>query len=220
MHGIGRTVFTGSQIADFDVEILGVLEKYRAKGISWSSRRLSGGVAGAHRRNARHERQPRLHRRQTDRRGGDGVSVFRNLILSAGIRPIEDMPARPGPAACRSPASRPRHHAGSRAGGTRPDARNIPASGAGAGGRCAHDGYRHADFLGGGLHARRSTRSRRNSARSVLNRARASRRRRHRKCNRVKMGNPAGWNHRMLHDQRTTDGRRYGRGGRRHGHLR
>ena len=75
MHGVGRTVFTGSQISDFDVEILGVLENIGPK----ESLILSPALrrpAGTHRRHAGDERQPRIHRRQTDWSGGHGVSVL------------------------------------------------------------------------------------------------------------------------------------------------
>ncbi len=42
MHGVGRTVFAGSQIYDFEVEILGVLENIGPKE-SLIVARLSGG---------------------------------------------------------------------------------------------------------------------------------------------------------------------------------
>ena len=73
MKGVGRTVFAGNRIEEFQVEILGVLENIGPKQ-SLILARLSG-RPGSHRRAAGHERQPGLHRRQAARRGGHGVSL-------------------------------------------------------------------------------------------------------------------------------------------------
>ncbi len=101
MHGIGRTVFTGSQIADFDVEILGVLENIGPKE-SLIIARLSGG--------------PLEHTGVMQGMSGSPVYIDGKLAGAvamafpfskdpiAGIRPIEDMlRSSPGVA----PASRP-----------------------------------------------------------------------------------------------------------------
>ncbi len=101
MHGVGRTVFTGSQISDFDVEILGVLENIGPKE-SLILARLSGG--------------PLEHTGVMQGMSGSPVYIDGKLIGAvamafpfskdpiAGIRPIEDM-LRSSPAA--APASRP-----------------------------------------------------------------------------------------------------------------
>jgi hypothetical protein len=101
MHGVGRTVFTGSQISDFDVEILGVLENIGPKE-SLIIGRLSGG--------------PLEHTGVMQGMSGSPVYIDGKLIGAvamafpfskdpiAGIRPIEDM-LRSSPAA--APASRP-----------------------------------------------------------------------------------------------------------------
>lgn len=102
MHGVGRTVFAGSQISDFDVEILGVLENIGPKE-SLIIARLSGG--------------PLEHTGVMQGMSGSPVYIDGKLIGAvamafpfskdpiAGIRPIEDM-LRSSPAA--APASRPR----------------------------------------------------------------------------------------------------------------
>lgn len=101
MHGVGRTVFSGSQISDFDVEILGVLENIGPKE-SLIVARLSGG--------------PLEHTGVMQGMSGSPVYIDGKLIGAvamafpfskdpiAGIRPIEDM-LRSSPAA--APASRP-----------------------------------------------------------------------------------------------------------------
>jgi hypothetical protein len=101
MHGVGRTVFTGSQISDFDVEILGVLENVGPKE-SLIIGRLSGG--------------PLEHTGVMQGMSGSPVYINGKLIGAvamafpfskdpiAGIRPIEDM-LRSSPAT--APASRP-----------------------------------------------------------------------------------------------------------------
>src|SRR6516165_5435162 len=101
MHGIGRTVFSGSQISDFDVEILGVLENIGPKE-SLIIGRLSGG--------------PLEHTGVMQGMSGSPVYIDGKLIGAvamafpfskdpiAGIRPIEDM-LRSSPAAAQS--SRP-----------------------------------------------------------------------------------------------------------------
>lgn len=101
MHGVGRTVFTGSQISDFDVEILGVLENIGPKE-SLIIGRLSGG--------------PLEHTGVMQGMSGSPVYIDGKLIGAvamafpfskdpiAGIRPIEDMLRSSPPAA---PASRP-----------------------------------------------------------------------------------------------------------------
>jgi len=101
MHGVGRTVFAGSQISDFDVEILGVLENIGPKE-SLIIARLSGG--------------PLEHTGVMQGMSGSPVYIDGKLIGAvamafpfskdpiAGIRPIEDM-LRSSPAA--APASRP-----------------------------------------------------------------------------------------------------------------
>jgi SpoIVB peptidase S55 len=100
MHGVGRTVFTGSQISDFDVEILGVLENIGPKE-SLIIARLSGG--------------PLEHTGVMQGMSGSPVYIDGKLIGAvamafpfskdpiAGIRPIEDMLRSSAPA----PASRP-----------------------------------------------------------------------------------------------------------------
>jgi SpoIVB peptidase S55 len=102
MHGVGRTVFVGSQISDFDVEILGVLENIGPKE-SLIIGRLSGG--------------PLEHTGVMQGMSGSPVYIDGKLIGAvamafpfskdpiAGIRPIEDM-LRSSPAA--APASRPK----------------------------------------------------------------------------------------------------------------
>ena len=101
MHGVGRTVFSGSQISDFDVEILGVLENIGPKE-SLIIARLSGG--------------PLEHTGVMQGMSGSPVFIGGKLIGAvamafpfskdpiAGIRPIEDMLRSSPPA---SPASRP-----------------------------------------------------------------------------------------------------------------
>ncbi len=88
MHGVGRTVFTGTQISDFDVEILGVLENIGPKE-SLIIARLSGG--------------PLEHTGVMQGMSGSPVYIDGKLIGAvamafpfskdpiAGIRPIEDM---------------------------------------------------------------------------------------------------------------------------------
>ncbi|MGA7234620.1 MAG: SpoIVB peptidase S55 domain-containing protein [Bryobacteraceae bacterium] len=100
MHGVGRTVFAGSQISDFDVEILGVLENIGPKE-SLIVARLAGG--------------PLEHTGVMQGMSGSPVYIDGKLIGAvamafpfskdpiAGIRPIEDM-LRSSPAA--APASR------------------------------------------------------------------------------------------------------------------
>ncbi|HEX3877462.1 MAG TPA: SpoIVB peptidase S55 domain-containing protein [Bryobacteraceae bacterium] len=100
MHGVGRTVFSGSQISDFDVEILGVLENVGPKE-SLIIARLSGG--------------PLEHTGVMQGMSGSPVYIDGKLIGAvamafpfskdpiAGIRPIEDMlqvapPVTPQPA--------------------------------------------------------------------------------------------------------------------------
>jgi hypothetical protein len=102
MHGVGRTVFAGSQISDFDVEILGVLENIGPKE-SLIVARLSGG--------------PLEHTGVMQGMSGSPVYIDGKLIGAvamafpfskdpiAGIRPIEDM-LRSSPAAAPR-ASRP-----------------------------------------------------------------------------------------------------------------
>jgi hypothetical protein len=101
MRGVGRTVFAGSQISDFDVEILGVLENIGPKE-SLIIARLAGG--------------PLEHTGVMQGMSGSPVYVDGKLIGAvamafpfskdpiAGIRPIEDM-LHSLPAA--APASRP-----------------------------------------------------------------------------------------------------------------
>jgi hypothetical protein len=101
MKGVGRTVFSGSQISDFDVEILGVLENIGPKE-SLIIARLSGG--------------PLEHTGVMQGMSGSPVYIDGKLAGAvamafpfskdpiAGIRPIEDM-LRSSPAA--APASRP-----------------------------------------------------------------------------------------------------------------
>jgi hypothetical protein len=95
MHGTGRTVFAGSQISDFDVEILGVLENIGPKE-SLIIARLSGG--------------PLEHTGVMQGMSGSPVYIDGKLAGAvamafpfskdpiAGIRPIEDM-LRSSPAA-------------------------------------------------------------------------------------------------------------------------
>ncbi len=101
MHGIGRTVFNGSQISDFDVEVLGVLENVGPKE-SLIIARLSGG--------------PLEHTGVMQGMSGSPVYIGGKLVGAvamafpfskdpiAGIRPIEDM-LQSWPAS--APASRP-----------------------------------------------------------------------------------------------------------------
>ncbi len=101
MHGTGRTVFSGSQISDFDVEVLGVLENIGPKE-SLIVARLSGG--------------PLEHTGVMQGMSGSPVYVDGKLMGAvamafpfskdpiAGIRPIEDMLRATGP---RAAASRP-----------------------------------------------------------------------------------------------------------------
>ena len=101
MHGVGRTVFAGSQISDFDVEVLGVLENIGPKE-SLIIARLSGG--------------PLEHTGVMQGMSGSPVYIDDKLIGAvamafpfskdpiAGIRPIEDM-LRSSPST--APASRP-----------------------------------------------------------------------------------------------------------------
>ena len=74
LHGTGRTVFSGDKVEEFQVEILGVLENTGPRQ-SLILARLSGGPAGTYRRDAGHERESSVYRRQTGRRRGDGVPV-------------------------------------------------------------------------------------------------------------------------------------------------
>jgi hypothetical protein len=108
MHGVGRTVFAGSQISDFDVEVLGVLENIGPKE-SLIIARLSGG--------------PLEHTGVMQGMSGSPVYVDGKLIGAiamafpfskdpiAGIRPIEDM-LLSSPTA--TPGSRPRLALGDR----------------------------------------------------------------------------------------------------------
>ena len=59
-RGIGKTVFSGNKIDEFQVEILGVLENLGPKQ-SVILARLSGGSAGEDRSDARDERKPGLY---------------------------------------------------------------------------------------------------------------------------------------------------------------
>ncbi len=106
MHGVGRTVFAGSQISDFDVEVLGVLENIGPKE-SLIIARLSGG--------------PLEHTGVMQGMSGSPVYIDGKLIGAvamafpfskdpiAGIRPIEDMLRSSVSAAPNAaPASRPK----------------------------------------------------------------------------------------------------------------
>ena len=68
MVGIGRTVFSGTQVEEFKAHILGVIENVIGTQRNLILARLEGGPLAQHRRHRRHERQPGLHRRQVDRR--------------------------------------------------------------------------------------------------------------------------------------------------------
>src|SRR5689334_7676968 len=88
MRGVGRTVFTGNRIEEFNVEILGVLENFEPKG-SLILGRLSGG--------------PLEHTGVMQGMSGSPVYIDGKLVGAvamafpfakdpiAGIRPIEDM---------------------------------------------------------------------------------------------------------------------------------
>jgi len=65
MHGIGKTVFSGNQIEDFQVEIWGCWKCRSAA--EYHSGPAVRRPSGTYRRNAGDERQPGVHRRQTDR---------------------------------------------------------------------------------------------------------------------------------------------------------
>ena len=103
MHGIGRTVFSGSQISDFDVEVLGVLENIGPKE-SLIIARLSGG--------------PLEHTGVMQGMSGSPVYIDGKLVGAvamafpfskdpiAGIRPIEDMLRTPAASPAAQPARR------------------------------------------------------------------------------------------------------------------
>ena len=74
MRGIGRTVFSGNRIEEFQVEDPGRARQHRPQGIA-HPRPAFRRTAGAYRRHAGHERQPGLHRRQTGRRRRHGLPV-------------------------------------------------------------------------------------------------------------------------------------------------
>ena len=59
-HAIGKTVFQGNKIEEFQVDILGVLENVGPRQ-SIILARLSGGPLAGNGRHAGHERQPGLH---------------------------------------------------------------------------------------------------------------------------------------------------------------
>ncbi len=102
MRGVGRTVFSGNQIQDFQVEILGVLDNIGPKE-SLILARLSGG--------------PLEHTGVMQGMSGSPVYIGDKLLGAvamafpyakdpiAGIRPIEEMVGRAGPAP--PPATRP-----------------------------------------------------------------------------------------------------------------
>ncbi len=54
-HGVGRTVFSGTKVEEFQVEVLGVLENLGPRQ-SIILARLSGGPLGEYRGHAGHER--------------------------------------------------------------------------------------------------------------------------------------------------------------------
>jgi hypothetical protein len=103
MHGVGRTVFAGNRIDEFQVEILGVLENIGPKE-SIIIARLSGG--------------PLEHTGVMQGMSGSPVYIDGKLIGAvamafpfskdpiAGIRPIEDM-LRVAPSLAKSPAPHP-----------------------------------------------------------------------------------------------------------------
>ena len=104
-HGVGRTVFSGTRVEEFQVEILGVLQNVAPKQ-SIILARLSGG--------------PLASTGVMQGMSGSPVYIDGKLVgavalsfpLSkeaiAGIRPIEDMlRVRPQPRRCLSRASRP-----------------------------------------------------------------------------------------------------------------
>ncbi|MGO9258506.1 MAG: SpoIVB peptidase S55 domain-containing protein [Bryobacteraceae bacterium] len=105
MHGVGRTVFTGNRIEEFQVEILGVLDNIGPKE-SLILARLSGG--------------PLEHTGVMQGMSGSPVYIDGKLVGAvamafpfakdpiAGIRPIEDMVRSPGPGA--PVASAPSRH--------------------------------------------------------------------------------------------------------------
>ena len=103
MHGVGRTVFSGNRVEEFQVEILGVLENFEPKG-SLILGRLSGG--------------PLEHTGVMQGMSGSPVYIDGKLAGAvamafpfakdpiAGIRPIEDM-VRASNTTESAPASRP-----------------------------------------------------------------------------------------------------------------
>jgi hypothetical protein len=106
MHGVGRTVFSGNRIEDFQVEILGVLDNIGPKE-SLILARLSGG--------------PLEHTGVMQGMSGSPVYIDGKLVGAvamafpfakdpiAGIRPIEDMVRSPGASApvASAPSRRP-----------------------------------------------------------------------------------------------------------------
>ena len=68
MVGIGRTVFDGTHVEEFKVNILGVLENVIGPHRNLILARLEGGPLANTGVIAGHERQPGLHRRPADRR--------------------------------------------------------------------------------------------------------------------------------------------------------
>jgi SpoIVB peptidase S55 len=104
MHGIGRTVFTGNRIEDFQVEILGTIENIGPKQ-SLILARLSGG--------------PLEHTGVMQGMSGSPVYIDGKLVGAvamafpfakdpiAGIRPIEDMVRAPGAEIAATPIRSP-----------------------------------------------------------------------------------------------------------------
>ena len=76
MVGVGRTVFEGTELQDFKVHILGVLQNVQAPQRNLILARLEGGPLAETGVIAGHERQPGLHRRPPGRRG----LVFDRLV--------------------------------------------------------------------------------------------------------------------------------------------
>ena len=86
MKGIGKTVFRGSEVEEFEAEVLGVLKNIAPRQDAILAR-LSGGPPGEDRSDGRHERQPGLRWRPADRgrvlllpllkRGGGGRHAYR-----------------------------------------------------------------------------------------------------------------------------------------------
>ncbi len=69
MVGVGRTVFAGDQIEEFQVHILGVLRNMAAPQRDLILARLEGGPLARTGRHSRDERQPRVHQRPAAGRG-------------------------------------------------------------------------------------------------------------------------------------------------------